>query len=259
MISRFIDLIINGLMALNGWLRRSFSESVVRFRTICGATHLIFPVLTAKEIKPAWLVAMIQKAKDEKKPVKFVRCPGMHDYIQEGFIIRAHTDIHIKANGAGTVITTPHNFDPILTPSEMDLEVVAGVAPVQGVKPKIWKVPLPYGIFMEPGHSMHLLPAFLHSPELMDKVFVFPGTVDYEEFHTANWILVVIKPCEFVIKAGTPLLQALPFKRVNYHGVAGAATPWEKAKHKYGFPSRITGFYRRMFHFKKIYTSEVQE
>jgi hypothetical protein len=62
-----------------------------------------------------------------------------------------------------------------------------------------------------------------------------------------------------VIKAGDVILQALPFKRVDYHGVCGKATQKEADQHHYGFPSRVMGYYRRAFHFKKVYTNEVQE
>jgi hypothetical protein len=258
MISRFIDFLIYGLIAFNGWLRRLFSDSVIKFKAVYGGPHVIYPVTTTKEIKPKWLEAQIEKAKLNKKSVKFVRCPGMHDYIQEGYIIRAHADIHIKANSMGVVATVPNASDQALMPAEMDVEVIEGCPPVDGVKLKVIKIPLPYALYMEPGHSAHLLPALMHST-FLDKLFVYPGTVDYDTFHTANFIFTPIRPCEFVIKAGEPLLHVLPFKRLNYHGVCGSSTAWEKIKHKHGFPSRVLGYYRRMFHAKKIYTSEVQK
>ncbi len=258
MISRGLDKLIQGLTAANNWWRGCFTESVVRFKSVIGAPHVIFPIEAIKLHKPDWLVAQIEKAKQHKKPVKFVRCPGMHDFIQEGYLIRAHTDIHIKANSAGVVVTTPHASDNKLNPVPMDYEVVEGLPPIEGVKPVVMKIPLPYGIYTEPGHSVHLIPALMHFPYL-DKLFVYPGTVDYEEFHTANFIITPIRPCEIVIKAGTPILQALPFKRVSYHGMCGPATEAENNHHRYRFASRVMGFYRRRFHFKKVYTSEVQE
>lgn len=259
MIVRLLDRVIRGLTALNYRLRHWGGSSVLRFKSTIGAYHHITPVVAAKSIKPAWLKAQIEAAKRDRKPVKFVRCPGMHDYAEEGFLIRAHTDIHIKANSAGVVVTTPNLPDPKLNPTEMDLEVVGGMAPiVDGVKQKVIKIPLPWGIFSEPGHSVHLLPALMHFPH-SDKIFIYPGTVDYEEFHTANLIITPMRPCEIVIYAGEVILQALPFKRIDYHGICGKATEREADRHRYGFPSRRMGFYRRMFHFKKTYTSEVQE
>jgi hypothetical protein len=258
MITRLLDAGIRQLGKLNHWLRRIGSDSVIRFKSTVGAYHYINPVVAAKEIKPDWLKVQIERAKKERKSVKFVRCPGMHDYSQEGFLIRAHTDIHIKANSAGVVVSTPNVGEQRLAPVEMDVEVIDGLPPVDGVKLKVFKVPLPWGIFTEPGHSVHLLPALMHFPHL-DKIFVYPGTVDYEEFHTANLIITAIRPCEIVIKAGDVILQALPFKRVGYHGVCGKATQQEADRQHFGFLSRTMGYYRRMFHFKKVYTSEVQE
>jgi hypothetical protein len=258
MIERLLNGLIRGLTNLNNRVRQWGGASVVKFKSTTGAYHHINPVVHAKAIKPDFLKNQIEIAKKEKKPVKFVRCPGMHDYAEEGFLIRAHTDIHIKANSAGVVITTPNVHDPKLNAVEMDLEVVGGMAPiVEGVKYKVFKIPLPWGIFTEPGHSVHLIPALMHFPHL-DKVFVYPGTVDYEEFHTANLIISPIRPCEFTIHAGDVILHALPFKRTDYHGICGKATEREQDRHRYGFPSRRMGYYRRMFHFKKTYTSEVQ-
>lgn len=257
MIARLIDFIIHSLTAFNGWWRQLSTDSVIKFKTIWGGPHVVYPVLTTKEIKPKWFENQIQRAKEKREAVKFVRCPGMHDYIQEGYIIRAHTDIKIMANSAGVSVTTPHG-DPAHPPVEMDASIVEGLAPIDGVKFKVIKVSLPYGVFMEPGHSAHLLPALMHST-FLDKLFVYPGTVDYERFTTANFIFTPIRPCEFIIKAGEPLLHVLPFKRVAYHSVCGLATTKELNRSRYGFPSRVLGYYRRMFHQKKTYTSEVKE
>jgi hypothetical protein len=258
MIARLLDGLVHGLSTLSRRVQRWSANSVVRFKSTTGAYHHINPVVAAKGVIPEWLRQQISRAKLEKKPVKFVRCPGMHDYMQEGFLIRAHTDIHIKANSAGVVVSTPHIVDQQLHPTEMDVEVIQGLPPIDGVKCKVFKVPLPWSIFTEPGHSVHLVPALMHFPHL-DKIFIYPGTVDYENFHTANIILTVIRPCEIVIPAGEVILQALPFKRTSYHGVCGKGTPTEIDQQRYGFPSRRMGAYRRMFHFKKVTTSEVQE
>lgn len=262
MIARFFLFLSTAFEWLgNKWLQFT-AESRIRLSCVFGDYWAGFPPILAKLYKPQWYISMVEKAKAEaaagrKGVVKFNRCPGMHDYLHEGYLILAHTDIHIKANGVGCVITTPQVGEQNLHPTPMDFEVVDGMAPIgDGVKRVVTKVPLPYGIYLEPGHSAHLMPALMHA-DYFDKIFVYPGTVDYDRFHVANFIISCIKPCEFVIKAGTPLLHVLPFKRVSYHGTTGPATSKEKAWLRYGFPSRVTGFYRRMFHSKKVYTNEV--
>jgi hypothetical protein len=123
----------------------------------------------------------------------------------------------------------------------------------------VLKVPIPYGLFMEPGYSAYVLPALMHSP-FLDKLFVYPGVVDYDKgFSTCNFIASPLHACELIIPAGTPLLQVIPFKLVNYHAVCGAASQREIDCNRFGFPSRVLGYYRKMFHQKKIYTSEVSK
>lgn len=263
MIARFFYF----MAFLFGWLAEKWhwltAESRIRISCVFGDYWAGMPPTLARMYKPKWYEAMIERAKLEKAKtgkgiVKFRRCPGMVDYAQEGYLILAHTDIHIKANSVGISVSTPNISDPQLQPTPMDFAVIDGMAPIgEGVVKAVTKVPLPYGIFLEPGHSAHLLPALMHAGEYMDKIFVYPGTVDYDKFHVSNFIFSCIKPCEFVIPAGTPLLHVLPFKRVSYHGTTGPANRKEKAQLRYGFASRLTGFYRKVFHTKKNYTNEV--
>lgn len=261
-----IDLIVKVLVWIDALWDHFFAQSTIRFSSIYGDYHIANPTEAIRKKNPEWFDRMVEKVKAEKKAgnkkavVKFVRCPGMHDYMHEGYLILAHTDIHIKANGVTVLCTTPQIGDKQLHPTPMEFPLVDGMAPIQDdVFKQVIKVPLPIGIFMKRKHSAHLLPALMHSP-FLDKVFVYPGTVDYgKKFSTANFIFSVTKPCEFVIPAGTPLLQVLPFKRVSYHGITGPASRWEHAVARFGFPSRVLGYYRKMFHEKKLYTSEVKE
>lgn len=255
--------IINLLSLLQSRIDRWTCNSILRFSYVHGPFYAGFHVEAAGKVRPEWLSEMIRRTKekqargDKKAAVKFVNCPGMHDYAIEGFIIRAHADIHIKANSIGTIVSVPTIAEQQLHVSKMDMEVVEGMAPFQaGVVREVHKIPVPFGIYAEPGHSMHLLPALMHFPHF-DKVWIYPGTVDYDEFHVCNIIISVIAPCDFVIPAGTPMLQGFPFKRVNYHGISAAPTQSEVAQLRGGFPSRTKAFYRRMFHKKKTYTSEV--
>lgn len=264
MISRFFLFLVAALEWLhNKWLGLTAS-SRIRFSCTVGDYWAGFHPQLTRLVQPKFLKNQVEKAKAEtaaggKGVVKFVRCPGMHDYTQEGYLILAHADIHIKANSVGCSIRLEGQHDQQLQPQPMDFGVIDGMCKIEGVPNQVTKIPLPYGIYMEPGHSAHLLPPLMHGVDYLDKIYIYPGTVDYDKFHVANVIITVLKPCEFVIPAGTPLLHVLPFKRISYHGVTGPATKKEYAKLKFGFPSRITGFYRKMFHSKKVYTNEVMK
>lgn len=239
--------------ALLSWWRDKTDRSIIRFKCVFGGYYVSSPAVLTKKMLPEWFKEQVRSG-----TAKFVRCPGMYDYMQEGYLICAHTDIHIKANSVDVMALTPLNSIQELNPQKMDYEVVAGLAPIRdGVKKVVIKVPCPYGIYMEPGHSAHLMPALMHSP-FLDKLFVYPGTVDYEEFHVANFIFSPLVACDFIIPQGTPILHVLPFKRVAYHGISGAATRLESDQHRFGFMSRVKAFYRKKFHHKKHYTIEVE-
>jgi hypothetical protein len=257
--------LIAWLGALQAFIDRRTCNAIIRFACSTGGYYVASPVVRAGNIRPAWLTDMIlatkeKKAKGNKKAaVKFVNCPGMHDYAMEGYLIVAHTDIHIKANTLDAQVKTPNIAEQHLLPSKMDMEVVTGMAPFRdGVSQHVWKIPVPWSIFMPPGHSMHLLPALMHFP-FAKEIWIYPGTVDYGNgFPTANCIISVITPCDIVIPAGTPLLQCLPFKNVAYHGISGKATELEIDQARYSFASRLKAAYRRTFHTKKVYTCEEQ-
>ncbi len=234
-------------------LWRKASHPIIRFGCSLGGYYTSSPVVLSRSFRPKWFMKQA-----EDKAVKFVRCPGMFDTMQQGYLIVAHADIHIRATSHSVHVKIPNvDGNPQLIPSNMDLEIVKGIAPCNGVPPLVWKVPMPWGIHMPEGYSAHLYPALMQSPELYDKLFVFPGTVDYDEFNTGNFIFQVMCPCDFVIPQGTPLIHLLPFKREDFHATSGPATPIERDRHLYGFTTRVMGAYRRLHLKKKTYTIEV--
>lgn len=238
----------------------------ISFACTHGGYYVSSPVELARNLAPYWLKEQYRLAKEAAKAgkkgsvvVKFVRCPGMHDFVQQGYIISAPFDIHIKANKLAVNVHCPNAGLPNLQAQPMDYELVKGWAPMDaGVKGNVWKIPLPWGVHMPPGYSCHVLPAYAHA-NWMDKLFSYPGTVDYDDFHTINFIFTVMKECEYVIPQGTPLLHILPFKREDFHGYSGPGTQLQRDRHTFGFVSRVAGAYRRKFHKKKVYTIEVEK
>lgn len=234
-------------------LWRKASHPVIHFACSIGGYYTSSPVSLSRTFRPEWF-----KKQAEDKSVKFVRCPGMFDIMQQGYIIYAHADIHIKATAHSVHVKMPMvNGNGQLMPAEMDMEIVKGIAPYEGVKPMIWKIPMPWGIHMPEGYSAHVMPAFMHAPHLYQHLFVFPGTVDYSEFNTCNFIFTAIRPCDIVIPQGTPLVHILPFKREDFHATSGPATQLQRDRHMFGFQTRVMGAYRRLHLKKKIYTIEV--
>ncbi len=228
-------------------------QPVLKFRSIQGAPH-ISPLTTiqrAQDVKPQWLKDQRHHAKADK----FYNCPGMADLLTAGYIVPAWTDITIKANGAGTSVTMVHNeyMDGVSPMNPQLVQQIIGVDP--DVKQQPMKLPAPWAVFAKKGYSAHVLPALLHAPFLRD-LYVYPGTVDYDNFAVINFIFQALRRCELTIPAGTPLLQVIPFKRERMTASIGPATADEMAFHRFGFPTRVRAAYRKYFHHRKHYTIE---
>jgi hypothetical protein len=226
-----------------------------RFKSFIGDFSVATPVTTASSIRTPWM-------KKQDKDHKFQKCPGMLDYANAGYIITAHADIHIKANKvACNVIVESAHLPPhegeMLIPRPFDFKIVEGLAPIQdGVVKWAGKIPLPWSVQADKGWSGYTMPALVHS-NFLDKIFVYPGVVDYDNFHTLNFVFSPIKECEFTIPAGTPLLQIIPFKREKvFAAECGKATEKEKDKHLFNTASRLSHYYRKFLSSKKQYTME---
>lgn len=242
-------------MKICRWLTQLFGkadEPTIRFTSYLGNFAAGFPVMEARKYFSEWMGK--QTGPKEKR---YAICPGMFDYTQAGFIVRAHVDIHIKVNRAGMAIRIGNmpllkpEENPLLEPRDFDFSLVAGCATqVEGMPKVAKKIPLPWAVFMKKGWSAHVLPALMHS-NYLDKLYVYPGIVDYDAFHTINFVFTPLKECEFTIWAGEPLLQVIPFRREPVTGECRKATEQERDRHLFGFHSRRPGFYRKNFHSKK--------
>lgn len=228
-------------------------EPTIRFKSYIGNYSVNNPVVETKRIKANWM-------KDQKPDTRFTKCPGMLDYHTSGYIITAHTDIHIKANKAGIVIKpdmltfVDHQFINSLSPAPFEYDLVKNMTKISpDVKTGAYKIPLPWSVFAKKGYSAYVLPALMHA-DYLDKIFVYPGVVDYDNFHTVNFVFSPIKECEFTIPAGAPLLQILPFKREKITAECGKATEVEKDEHLFGMGTKaVKNYYRRFLSQRKSF------
>ena len=228
-------------------------EPIIAFKSFVGNFSVNVPVVAASKVRTEWM-------KNQTEPHKFTTCPGMLDYHMTGYIITAYTDLHIKANKAG-VIVIPEPF-AILTDMERDLmkpapfeyKIVEGMVPFKdNVFKNVNKVPMPWAVFTKRGYSAYVLPVLMH-PEFADRIFIYPGVVDYDQFHSLSLIFSVTKECEFVIPAGTPLLHVIPFKREKIIAECGKTTDIEREKQFFSVPSRaVKNYYRRFLSERKSF------
>lgn len=230
-------------------------EPTIKFKPYQGAPNLspLTRIHLASEIVPTWLA---EQRNYEDSRNKFHNCPGMSDLMRAGYIITAWDDIRIKANRAGVVSKMEINYTrPV---ERMNTEVVAGIVEVEDIPLHACKLSTPWCVTTRKGYSAMVVAATYHSPFLKD-LHVYGGIVDYDNFHTINFIFTPLRECEVFIPAGTPLLQVIPYRRETSTGVTGSRTQHDVDKQGFTFPTRVRGAYRKFFHARKKYLLEHQE
>lgn len=227
----------------------------ITFRPHVGAPELskMTRIQLASEVIPAWLN---EQKNYENSRHRFQNCPGMADLMRAGYIITAWDDIRIKANRAGVVVKLEKSYTHPAEP--MTAAVVAGVTNPDGIGLHVSKLNAPWSVTTRKGYSAMVLPATYHSP-FLDDLHVYGGIVDYDEFHTINFIFSPLRECELLIPAGTPLLQVIPYKRETMEGVTGSSTQRDRDKHYFTFPTRVRSAYRKFFHKRKTYLLEYED
>jgi len=227
----------------------------IKFFTAFGAPNVaqLSQVRLASDVdvQPKWV--RDQRSYSDNKN-KFLNCPGMADWMKTGYIIPAWTTIKIRANRADTMVIMEHGYTP--PPVPMNDKLVTGLfKPEADVKFKVTKITCPWGIITKSGWSAHVIPAAFHSPFLQD-LYVYPGTVDYDKFHTCNFIFSAMRPCDIEIPAGTPLLQVIPFQREDIVAVCEKGQIKDLDALNFGYPAKLRAAYRKFFHQRKNYTME---
>lgn len=211
-----------------------------------------FPIMRAIDVKPRTFD--IQKNKHQKHLMP--HCPGMIQYAQLGYIIPAWVDIHIMANKAGVVhyIGSKDRGDRgYLEGRFMEANVVEGlVHPQDGVPVTPLNFGSPWGIFAKGNVTALLLPAYFHS-DFLDDLEVFPGSVDYQKFHTANFICAPKRKCQVHIKAGDPLMHVIPFWNKEFNAGFGPGTDEQLDYYKNTMPGDDKQYYRKFQMLKKVF------
>lgn len=211
-----------------------------------------FPVMRAIDVKPRSFD--IQKQKHQKHLLP--HCPGMIQYAQLGYIIPAWIDIHIMANKAGVshyIGSADRGNRGFLEGRVMEANVVEGIStPQDGVPLTPLNFGSPWGIFAKGDVTALLLPAYYHS-NFLDDLDVFPGSVDYKSFHTANFICAPKRKCEVHIKAGDPLLHVIPFWNKEINAGYGPGTQDQLDKYDNMIPGDDKQYYRKFHMLKKVF------
>lgn len=210
------------------------------------------PVMRASDVQPRCYAP--QKEKFGK--VRFPQCPSMIDYARMGYIIPAWADMHILANKAGVSyrLGSKERGSPFAAGRLMDASIVEGVLdPEDDVPLTVIHFGSPWSIFAAKGVSALLMPATYHS-DFLDDLMILPGAVDYDKFHTVAMICAPRRACDIHIRAGDPLLHAIPFRTEDIKGGFGPASIEQQGELSNQIYTGDSQVYRKMYQTIKKFT-----
>jgi len=219
-------------------------------------------------IEPASRVEYIGKEIQSQNEERLAHCPGMHDYKNVGWIMRAWDDFQIYVSDNNSMayygnpkVTktrgTPFQSMPEQCPAHftaggMNSDIIAGF---EGRDDKFNPLHFTSPWMISGDVSLMVLPPVYHS-NVSQIVDIFPGIVDYnKKFTTLNFICSPKKKGQHVIKAGTPILHLIPIQKGDFECEIRFGEDRDK-KLSEALPARITQFYRK--HFMKRSRYEVK-
>lgn len=218
----------------------------LKFVDTSRQVYQFHPVQQAKDV-PAHF-QKYQQATHSK--FVFANCPGMIDLKNYGYIIPAWDDINIMANKAGVtaLIGGSHKLSQFSEVSKMDNSIADGIFKPDNIPLTVLHISNPWKIIVKNKNiSAAIMPAFFHSP-FLDDLYIYPGIVDYKAFSSISLICAPKRECKFTIKAGTPLLQILPFEVSTIKAGFGPAEEHEQ--------DLVNAIYSNARHFYRKYVNQ---
>lgn len=194
------------------WRRK---RPVIEFVTDNERIREFFPPVPAARLVPDWF----RQAKLTHGEPKTVRrrgdltikgCPGVHDYLSLGYIIPMWADHIISAVDGGfsyDVDYPPQHSITSFPPVQWD-----AVPRREQEHANVLKLALPWELRTPKGWSILLMEPWYHRE---DRWTVMPGVVDSDILGTLNLVALWHLPVgeQTLIKAGTPLVHVIPFRR----------------------------------------------
>ena len=186
----------------------------------------LYPIISTKKIDRDWWKKMKSSVKiflsqnnpefkTQSATLKY--CPAIYDFINYGYTVPAWQDFQFYIDDQGEIecITPPSMpVKPHLAPADQ-----IDTCPIMGdTASEVVKLVSPWLIDSPKGFSTIFCKPFYHYSNDFD---VCPGILDTDVNETSNKIVNVflrfnVKNKVIKIDAGQPLLQLIPFKRMNW-------------------------------------------
>ena len=222
------------------------------------------PIVPASQALPQWYKDM-RPDQVESKPFErhsrgtIKACPAMFEGMSQGYILPLWTDLYVEpsedafrnGNPIPRFSWTPGHSKPVV--QLMNNGQIDGLPITEDTDTQAYWLRLdsPWLISTPKGYSTLFIAPFNNSDLMFEP---FSGIIHTDIFSTYIKILTLWKgPKDFkgIIKAGTPMLQIIPFKRESFQHHLGTITSEEDreekacshAVSKLGF----SGLYRKLF------------
>ncbi len=177
------------------------------------------------------------------------RCVPMLDAFSAGYIIVTASDLLVtKKDGA--------YFYEWSNEPGIDFQIIEQIGKHKKVSFSYNGVPklkLPWSIKTPPGYSCLFIPPVNDDDR---KIEIFSGVIDTDTYNVpgAFPFMFVENDFEGLIPAGTPVIQVIPFKRIDYEMVEGSVDIVESSNAQFNrLRSVFRDGYRKLFWSKKRY------
>lgn len=236
---------------------------VIKFNSVYPKLINIFPdpEPCSKNI-PEWYKKQPGYSNNSKDPVNGVqqltvkKCTAFFDMLTSGYVLKCPIDIYIDTTKEKPEFQIPPQFMNLRTPmiahhateqiSHYPIDTTNKIDFLFRIN-MAWLISTPSGystLFLNPQHS--------------DKtpLTAISAIIDTDEFQSDGlFSFVVEKGFKGVIKQGTPLIQAIPYKRENWNSVIDKSfDPVEKLRYqRYKIRSVFNSGYKKHFWKRKEY------
>lgn len=183
----------------------------ITFRPIIQGLELIEPIVYAKDANPDWV------AKKTSQEFSIKVCPGIRDYLDNGFIIKMWQDYNFDIKDQGIAIDpsnpmTDQNNNNFYNVQLHGEELFAGVKFIENQLPFTLKIQIPW--YMSSNIDMEVLmvsPAFNNDFRWQ----CVQGILKPYKYHNLLLQLAINSNAKFpfTIKKGTPIAHLIPLAK----------------------------------------------
>ena len=188
----------------------------VKFVTPYPRVAELYPPVPAAKASPDWWKKMAPDTFDVngQKQMTVKRCPGIADWLGQGYVFPLWTDVGITTKAEGDTLNWDSPWKESQVLEFFRPEMTAGMPNVEDKHPWVMKFCFPWFIIASPGVSCSLV-GLDYNPD--PRFTVMPGTMECDVMPAINGLCTWnLREGEETVVAGTPIMQLIPFRRTQF-------------------------------------------